>query len=164
MQEQQRQLQAQLQRIGSVESKMESAVKQLQEAIADIKEVCPEELDVFENTVSELFSGETVAFLEPASDDDESVSGLDTELDAELDAEKEEDLEEDEEEESELGEEEDEDRYASELELLAANINVLRKLAKEWQMSAKGSKAAIIDRLYDIVTLRDLNEAIAANQ
>lgn len=41
--EQQRIIQAQLQRVGSVESKMESAAQLVAEAIAQIKEVCQEE-------------------------------------------------------------------------------------------------------------------------
>lgn len=56
LQEQQRLIQAQLQRIGSVESKMESAAALVMEAIADIKEVCPKELAGYKTTILSLFT------------------------------------------------------------------------------------------------------------
>lgn len=67
LQEQQRLIQAQLQRVGSVESKMESAAVLMQEAIAEINEVCPEELDNYQATISSLFT-QSVAQLPPSDD------------------------------------------------------------------------------------------------
>jgi hypothetical protein len=61
LQEQQRLIQAQLQRIGSVESKMESAAALVAEAIAEIREVCPEELNAYKEVVSGLFCGAPIA-------------------------------------------------------------------------------------------------------
>lgn len=64
LQEQQRQIQAQLQRLGSVESKMESAAALIMEAIADIREVCPEELPGYKQVVTGLF-GKAIALIQP---------------------------------------------------------------------------------------------------
>ncbi|NEP10862.1 MAG: hypothetical protein F6K14_11740 [Symploca sp. SIO2C1] len=69
LQEQQRLIQAQLQRVGSVESKMESAAVLMQEAIAEINEVCPEELDNYQATIDSLFTP-TSAQLPPVEDED----------------------------------------------------------------------------------------------
>ncbi|NER45755.1 MAG: hypothetical protein F6J92_03520 [Symploca sp. SIO1A3] len=71
LQEQQRLIQAQLQRVGSVESKMESAAVLVQEAIAEINDVCPEELDNYQQTVNSLFTNVTAQL--PSSDDDDFV-------------------------------------------------------------------------------------------
>ena len=59
-------LQAHAQRVGSVEAAMESAVQQLQTAIAMINQVCPDELADFKDVINEQF-GTPVAEL-PASD------------------------------------------------------------------------------------------------
>jgi hypothetical protein len=64
LQEQQRLIQAQLQRVGSVESKMESAAQLVAEAIAEIREVCPEELSAYQEVVSSLFRNAPVAQIE----------------------------------------------------------------------------------------------------
>lgn len=56
LQEQQRKIQAYLQQLGSVESQMVSAVQMLQEAIASINEVCPDQLAEYQETVVGLFS------------------------------------------------------------------------------------------------------------
>ena len=68
LQEQQRLIQAQLQRVGSVESKMESAASLIAEAIAEIREVCPEELVAYREVISGLFDGTPVAQIEPGKD------------------------------------------------------------------------------------------------
>ncbi|MEM9541746.1 MAG: hypothetical protein AAGA60_19905 [Cyanobacteria bacterium P01_E01_bin.42] len=59
----QEQLQAYLQQLGSVESAMESAVKQVSTAIALGQKVCPDELAGFHATVNGLFDGTPVAEL-----------------------------------------------------------------------------------------------------
>ena len=59
-------LQAHAQRVGSVEAVMESAVQQLQTAIAMINQVCPDELAEFKDVINEQF-GTPVAEL-PAAD------------------------------------------------------------------------------------------------
>ncbi|NEP10639.1 MAG: hypothetical protein F6K14_10575 [Symploca sp. SIO2C1] len=69
LQEQQRFLQAQLQRVGSVESKMESAAALVQEAIAEIRDVCPEELLDYQATINGLFGDEAIAYLPQQQDD-----------------------------------------------------------------------------------------------
>lgn len=73
LQEQQRLIQAQLQRVGSVESKMESAAVLIQEAIAEINEVCPEELENYQTTIDSLFTT-TAAQLPPSDDSDVGAS------------------------------------------------------------------------------------------
>ncbi len=55
LQEQQREIQAQLQKVGSVESKMLAAAQSLQAAIADINDACPEQLTQFKETINGLF-------------------------------------------------------------------------------------------------------------
>lgn len=69
LQEQQRQIQARVQRIGSCESKMESAAALLQQAIANVRDVCPEELDNYRAVVLSLFEGHTIAHLPEADAD-----------------------------------------------------------------------------------------------
>ncbi|MBP0021951.1 MAG: hypothetical protein J7647_30890 [Cyanobacteria bacterium SBLK] len=68
----QEQLQAYLQQLGSVESAMESAVKQVQTAIALGHKVCPDELADFHAKVNGLFDGTPVAELPEAVDPVES--------------------------------------------------------------------------------------------
>ncbi|MGH8001263.1 MAG: hypothetical protein ACREPR_18020 [Brasilonema sp.] len=72
LQEQQRLIQAQLQRLGSVESKMESAAALLEEAIAEIGEVCPEELPGYKEVITSLFAF-PIARLEPGVEKEEAV-------------------------------------------------------------------------------------------
>jgi hypothetical protein len=69
LQEQQRLIQAQLQRVGSVESKMESAAALVAEAISEIREVCPDEIDNYRLTITSLFGDAPVAQLAPAADE-----------------------------------------------------------------------------------------------
>ena len=54
--EKQRQIQVYLQQLGTVESQMVSAVALLTEAIASIKEVCPDEIENYKATVTNLFN------------------------------------------------------------------------------------------------------------
>jgi len=70
LQEQQRQIQAQLQRVGSVESKMESAASLISEAIFEILEVCPEEIERYKATINSLFVRPVAQLPESASDAD----------------------------------------------------------------------------------------------
>ncbi|NMG10821.1 hypothetical protein [Brasilonema sp. UFV-L1] len=72
LQEQQRQIQVYLQRLGSVESKMESAAALLEEAIAEIGEVCPEELAGYKEVITSLFAF-PIARLEPGVEEEEAV-------------------------------------------------------------------------------------------
>jgi hypothetical protein len=53
--EKQRQIQIYLQSLGTVESQMVSAVTLLNEAIASILEICPDELENYKTTVASLF-------------------------------------------------------------------------------------------------------------
>ncbi len=69
LQEQQRQIQAHLQRLGSVESKMESAAQLVAEAIAEINAVCPDELANYEQTITSLFGSEPIAQLSAGNDE-----------------------------------------------------------------------------------------------
>jgi hypothetical protein len=68
LQEQQRLIQAQLQRVGSVESKMESAAALVAEAIAEIREVCPEELSAYQEVISGLFCDAPIAQIQAGAD------------------------------------------------------------------------------------------------
>ena len=69
LQEQQRQIQAHLQRLGSVESKMESAAQLVAEAIAEINAVCPDELINYQQTITSLFGCEPIAQLSAGNDE-----------------------------------------------------------------------------------------------
>lgn len=62
--EKQRQIQAHLQRLGSVESQMESAAALVQEAIASINEVCPDELQQYRELITSMFTN-PVGLLNP---------------------------------------------------------------------------------------------------
>lgn len=73
LQEQQRLIQAQLQRVGSVESKMESAAALVAEAIAEIRDVCPEELGAYRQVISGLFGDAPIAQIEPGTDSIEEI-------------------------------------------------------------------------------------------
>ena len=64
LQEQQRQIHGYLQRLGSVESKMESAAKLLQEAISEIQNTCPDELPQYQDLITGLFGDKAIAHLE----------------------------------------------------------------------------------------------------
>jgi hypothetical protein len=68
LQEQQRLIQAQLQRVGSVESKMESAAALVAEAIAEIREVCPEELSDYRQVIDGLFGDAPIAQIQAGED------------------------------------------------------------------------------------------------
>ena len=66
LQEKQRHIQAYLQQLGSVESQMVSAAQMVQEAIASIREICPDELINYQNTINSLFGAVPIAKLEPS--------------------------------------------------------------------------------------------------
>jgi hypothetical protein len=66
LQEKQRHIQAYLQQLGSVESQMVSAAQMAQEAIASIREICPDELVNYQNTINDLFGAVPIAKLEPS--------------------------------------------------------------------------------------------------
>jgi hypothetical protein len=90
LQEQQRQIQAYLQRLGSIESKMESAAQLMQEAIADIREACPDELPGYKQLISGFFQDNPVAFLEASvvfseeSQADDTPQGTSEDVQAEV--------------------------------------------------------------------------------
>lgn len=65
--ERQRNIQTFLQRLGSVESKMESAAQLMQEAIAEIRNTCPDELNNYQVLVTSFF-GDIAGRLEAGSD------------------------------------------------------------------------------------------------
>jgi len=66
LQEKQRHIQAYLQQLGSVESQMVSAAQMVQEAIASIREICPDELVNYQSTINDLFGAVPIAKLEPS--------------------------------------------------------------------------------------------------
>jgi hypothetical protein len=68
LQEKQREIQAFLQKLGSVESQMLSATQMVQEAIASIREVCPDELANYRETIDSLFGDAPIASLNSSSD------------------------------------------------------------------------------------------------
>lgn len=68
LQETQREIQAHLQRLGSVESKMESAAKLVTEAITGITEECPDEMASYQETINNLFPNKPVALLTEGED------------------------------------------------------------------------------------------------
>lgn len=74
LQERQREIQAFLQKLGSVESQMLSAAQMVQEAIASIREVCPDELENYQATINGLFGDAPVAQLDQASDFEPQVT------------------------------------------------------------------------------------------
>jgi hypothetical protein len=72
LQEKQREIQANLQKLGSVESKMESAVHVLQEAVAEIIEHCPGEMQQYQELVNGLFGEKPIATLTEGKDAEEA--------------------------------------------------------------------------------------------
>ncbi|NER52474.1 MAG: hypothetical protein F6J92_38720 [Symploca sp. SIO1A3] len=70
LERQQREIQEKLQDVRSVESKMESAAALVAEAVAEITEVCPEELNSYQETINSLFTAPTAQL--PLSDDSEN--------------------------------------------------------------------------------------------
>ncbi|MBD2667271.1 hypothetical protein [Richelia sinica] len=68
LQEKQRHIQAYLQQLGSVESQMVSAAQMVQEAIASIREICPDELINYQATINALFGNAPVAQLTASID------------------------------------------------------------------------------------------------
>ncbi len=63
LQEQQRLIQAHLQNVGSVESKLESGLQVMMDAIASARKICPGELVNYKEIVIGLFNGEAVGLL-----------------------------------------------------------------------------------------------------
>ncbi|HYW18106.1 MAG TPA: hypothetical protein VE956_02125 [Nodularia sp. (in: cyanobacteria)] len=63
LQEQQRHIQAFLQQLGSVKSQMLSAAQMVSEAVASIREVCPDELNNYQDTITGLFGDAAIAQL-----------------------------------------------------------------------------------------------------
>ncbi|MBW4636473.1 MAG: hypothetical protein KME30_32745 [Iphinoe sp. HA4291-MV1] len=72
LQAKQREIQAYMQQLGSVESSMESAAQMLQQAIAEIRSVCPDELGAYQTIITSLFTDAPIAQLAAAADDDEN--------------------------------------------------------------------------------------------
>ncbi|MFL9458088.1 hypothetical protein AB0758_44565 [Tolypothrix bouteillei VB521301_2] len=70
LQEQQRQIQSYLQRLGSVESQMESAAKLMQEAVASIRQECPDELPAYQSLINGFFGQAPIAVLNASVDTD----------------------------------------------------------------------------------------------
>lgn len=68
MQAKQREIQAYLQQLGSIESQMVSAAQMIQEAVASIREVCPDELENYQATINALFGGSPIAQLTASVD------------------------------------------------------------------------------------------------
>ncbi|OKH41131.1 hypothetical protein NIES2101_34725 [Calothrix sp. HK-06] len=86
LQEQQRQIQAHLQQLGSVESQMLSAVQMMQEAISAINAHCPDELENYKQLVVGLFGAAPVAQLEAGIDEssDEDIQPEEESTNADL--------------------------------------------------------------------------------
>lgn len=150
LQEQQRLIQAQLQRIGSVESKMESAVALVMEAIAEIKEVCPEELDGYKGTITNLFDASPSPLLpasestpEPQPEPTEPDSGSDGTVDVDVTPEP---------------EAVPADTMANLEELNGLAIAAIRTLASKHKVSTKGRRYEIARALHGLVTKGELCE------
>lgn len=77
--EKQRQIQVYLQQLGTVESQMLSAVSLLSEAITSIKEVCPDELQNYKETVTSLFNDTGLLGLLPSTKETEDTETKETE-------------------------------------------------------------------------------------
>lgn len=164
MQESQRQIVDKLQQVGAVESKMQTAVLALQEAIASINEVCPEELGAYQETINSLFQA-PVAILGAAVDEPETETTEET-VTIETEA-----LEDDTEpteygvEESLVDEEVAEDGGNGKVYLTADELNELpigkvRSLAAKFDVSAKGKRYEIAARLKGMVAQADLVETL----
>jgi predicted esterase YcpF (UPF0227 family) len=65
LQQQQREIQAYLQQLGSIESKMISALQMVQEAVGEIREICPGELGNYQASIDALFGDAPKAILPP---------------------------------------------------------------------------------------------------
>ncbi|MFB2878551.1 hypothetical protein [Floridanema aerugineum] len=66
-------LQAHAQKVGSVEAAMESAVQQLQTAIAMVNQVCPDELPEFKDVINSQFGDAPIAELPAANETTDSI-------------------------------------------------------------------------------------------
>ncbi|WP_071192668.1 hypothetical protein [Trichormus sp. NMC-1] len=66
LQQQQREIQAYLQQLGSIESKMVSALQMVQEAVGEIREICPGELGNYQASIDALFGDAPIAVLSAA--------------------------------------------------------------------------------------------------
>ena len=71
LQEKQREIQANLQKLGSVESKMESAVHVLLEAVAEIIEHCTGEMQQYQELVNGVFGEKPIAHITEGKDIEE---------------------------------------------------------------------------------------------
>lgn len=81
LQEKQREINAYLQRLGGVESQMESAAQLVQEAIASIHEVCPDELGAYRDLILGLFGSAPTGFIAAADVTIPSTDNNDPSLD-----------------------------------------------------------------------------------
>lgn len=152
LQESQRQIQAQLQAIGSVESKMESALALVAEAISDINHHCPDELGNYQKTVNSLFSG-AIAHIPPQNDENDENESAPVEVEVEAEklpesqikstpTEPENNIEE------ENGESQGEKVYEfPDLDILTASR--LRQICRELGLSDKGIKNTLVNRILD---------------
>ncbi|HEY9885516.1 MAG TPA: hypothetical protein V6C98_18070 [Thermosynechococcaceae cyanobacterium] len=157
MQEQQRQIVDKLQQVGAVSSKMQTAVLALQEAIASVNEVCPEELGNYKETITSLFQT-PVAILEAAVEESETEAP-EVELDT-IDIEPTEyGVEESPEDETvEVADDGSNGKvYLTADELNELPIGKVRSLAAKFEVSAKGKRYEIAARLKGMVTQADMD-------
>ncbi|MUH00359.1 hypothetical protein F7734_52060 [Scytonema sp. UIC 10036] len=70
LQARQREIQSYLQTLGGIESKMESAALLVQEAIAEIKQHCPDELPAYQTLINGFFDSTVAGQIAPSDDTD----------------------------------------------------------------------------------------------
>jgi hypothetical protein len=153
LQEQQRQIQAQLQRIGSVESEMESAIALVSQAIASIKEICPEELGSYQRSVTSLFEGGDFSLLPPAPAPTPTPAPTPVEEISTIEVESE-----------SISDRVDQVNQVNVVDALEKlSIQKIRTLAKEKGVGGQGNRSDIARRLAKVMSFSDLKSWLSNN-
>lgn len=167
LQEEQKRVQAKMQQVGSVESKIESALALLSEGLRDAREVCPEQIELVKKVNLSLYETDDrvlpLPVVEETTEEAVEVEVGETEIDdfippVEFEDEIDETVEV---EELQPQEQEQDNPTASELEA-ALSFKQLRSLAKDKDINAGGKASAIAARLQGSVTATELEQLQAS--
>lgn len=168
LQEEQKRVQAKMQQVGSVESKIESALALLSEGLRDAREVCPDQIELVKKANLSLYDDRVLPLpvVEETTEEAVEVEVEETEIDdfippVEFEDEEDEIDETVEVEELQPQEQEQDNPTASELEA-ALSFKQLRSLAKDKDINAGGKASAIAARLQGSVTATELEQLQAS--
>lgn len=165
LQEEQKRVQAKMQQVGSVESKIESALALLSEGLRDAREICPDQIELVKKANLSLYDDRVLPLpvVEETTEEAVEVEVEETEIDdfippVEFEDEIDETVEV---EELQPQEQEQDNPTASELEA-ALSFKQLRSLAKDKDINAGGKASAIAARLQGSVTATELEQLQAS--